>query len=508
MKCLIIQPHSDDAILCCSNFIFGEDFLTKVLTVEKNDKRLLEDKQLSKFIGVKYMNLGIEVMDDYYSEFFKVYGRDAVLSDDNVIPFYKERLGKDKIKELRKALRERVEHYIERGYAIICPMGVGHPFHYLVRYLLRKIEDGFVFYREFPHSYKRKAAEQLNDCKRSFELLSEFSDKETNELKYELAQKFYKSQSGFFFYEHDKIKKLYPEEFYVYGDEESEDTTLAKADRHIKIYVISKGRPNGKTFDLLGRGEVPYTVVVEPQDEEAYRKAGHKNILVLPENNRGFSYTVNYSKNQFDGVNPVVIMDDDILNFFYSVEGERKCSLSVKTRDEIHELFDQMNEQILETDFDIGTIGKSAFDWSSEDVSPKLAYPGSKTRYSGLPVVIIINNKKLTKMDFDENLCFKSDIDYSLKCMYLGLRYAKFIKFLQQTRMNKDGSQSGGLSETYKRIEKIKRSQDILLKRWPDNIVVDPKKKPNNGVPELRIIYKVAANEPAVINECRKLLKL
>ena len=110
-------------------------------------------------------------------------------------------------------------------------------------------------------------------------------------------------------------------------------------------------------------------------------------------------------------------------------------------------------------------------------------------------------------MDFDETLCFKSDIDYALKCMYLGFRYAKFVKFLQQTRMNKDGKQAGGLAETYKKIEKIKHSQDVLLERWPDNIVVDPKKKPNNGVPELRITYKIADNEPAVISECRKLLK-
>ena len=508
MKCLIIQPHSDDAILSCFKFMTDEDFLTKVLTVEKNDKRLSEDKALSKFIGVKYMSLGVEVMDDYYSEFFKVYGRDAVLSDDNVIPFYKERFGKDKIKELRKVLKSKVLEYIERGYMILCPMGVGHPFHYLVRYLLRKIESGFVFYREFPHSYKRKAKKQLEDCQRGFDLLSIFDEKEDNAIKYQLAQKFYKSQSGFFFYEHANVEKLLPEEFYVYKDEESEETINASAERHIKIYVISKGRPNGKTFDFLHRANEPYTVVVEPQDEKAYREAGHENILVLPENDRGFSYTVNYSKNQYDGKNPVVIMDDDICNFFYSVEGEAKISLSLKTGEELHEFFVQLNKQILETDFDIGTIGKSAFDWNTLDVSPRLSQDGARTRYSGLPVVIIINNKKLLKMDFDETLCFKSDIDYALKCMYLGFRYAKFVKFLQQTRMNKDGKQAGGLAETYKKIEKITHSQDVLLKRWPDNIVIDPKKKPNNGIPELRIIYKVSDNEPAVINECRKLLNL
>ena len=500
-KVLIIQPHSDDAILSCSKFLFGEDFKTKVLTVEKNDKRLAEDKKLSEFIGVRYLNLGVEVMDDYYSEFFKEYGRNAVLSDDNVVPFYEKKLGKDKIKEIRIALKRKVSEYENKGYIIVCPLGVGHPFHYLVRYMLRKIESGFVFYREFPHAFKRKALTQLDGYRKEMDLISTFDDKETNTLKYEVAQKFYKSQSGFFFYEHSNILKLHPEEFYIHGEEEEQEEPLASEERHIKIYVISKGRPNGKTFDFLQRGNVPYTVVVEPQDVEAYREAGHENILVLPKNDQGFSYTVNYAKNQYDGKNPVVIMDDDICNFFYSLDGIAKIGLSLKTGEELHEFFDKLNKQILETDFDIGTIGKSAFDWGYTDVSPRVAYEGSKIRYSGLPVVIIINNKKLLKFDFDTKLCFKSDVDYALKCMYLNFRYAKFVHFLQQTKMNKDGKQKGGLSETYKKVENIKRAQEILLKRWPDNMMVDPKKKPNNGVPELKIIYKKAEQTPAIIEE-------
>lgn len=500
-KVLIIQPHSDDALLSCAKFLFSEDFKCKVLTVEKNTKRLLEDEKVSDFIGVKYFNLGVEVMDDYYSEFFKTYGRNAVLNDDNVVGFYKEKLGVDKIKELRIALKKKVSKYIDRGYIIVCPLGVGHPFHYLVRYLLRKIEDNFIFYREFPHAFKKKALKQLEEYRVNLDLLFNFDNKDVNKLKYEVAQKFYRTQSGFFFYEHSNVLKLLPEEFYVKSEEEASASTDTTSERHIKIYVISKDRPNGKTFDFLNRGNIEYTVVVEPQDEEQYRNAGHKNVLVLPKNDQGFSYTVNYSKNQYDGVNPVVIMDDDISNFFYSLDGIAKIGLSLKTGDELHKFFEELNEQILDTDFDIGTIGKSAFDWGYEDVSPRVAYDGSRLKYSGLPVVIIINNKKLLNFDFDTKLCFKSDIDYSLKCMYLGFRYAKFVKFLQQTKMNKDGKQKGGLSETYKNIENIKTAQDILLKRWPDNVLVDPKKKPNNGVPELKIIYKKSNVTPAIIEE-------
>lgn len=507
-KILIIQPHSDDAILSCSNFLFGGDFSTKVLTVEKNDKRLAEDKALSEFIGITYFNLGVDVFDDYYSEFFKEYGRNTELSDTNVVSFYTKHLGKEKIEELKKALLNKVGKYIRLGYIIVCPMGVGHPFHYLVRYLLRKIESGFVFYREFPHSYKRKASLQFDKELEKFEPLFNFSDEEINRLKYAVAQKFYRTQSGFFFYEQANIKKLYSEEYYVYKSEkEDKEKPQTKENKHIKIYVISKGRPNGKTFYYLKLGNVDYTVVVEPQDYEAYKKAGHKNILVLPENDRGFSYTVNYSKSQYDGKNPVVIMDDDILNFFYNYENSKDISLCLKTGEEIYKFFEDMSEEICNTDFDIGTIGKSAFDWNNKNIAPRISYRGSRIRFSGLSVIIIINNKDLLKFDFDEKLCFKSDIDYSLKCMYLGFKYAKFVRFLQQTRMNKEGKQKGGLAETYKNEQNIIDAQKILLERWPDNTIVDKTKKVNHGVDELKITYKVSDNIPPIIRDIRKLLE-
>ena len=501
MKILVIQPHSDDAILSCAHFLLknDEDCVVKVLTIEKNEKRIQEDKKISEIIGVKYLNLGINLIDDLYHDFFEEYGKKAVLNDDNVLEFYVNHFGENKIIELSQTLFDKIKSYKDKGYQILCPLGVGHPFHYLVRYLLRDIENDFIFYREFPHSYKRKAKNQLESELSNLEIFYENSDEEINSLKYKIAQKFYKTQSGFFFYEQNNVKKLYPEEFYVKKND--------KKEKHIKIYVISKDRPNGKTFDLLNRGEVPYTVVVEPQDEQKYRDFGHKNILVLPENDRGFSYTVNYSKSQYDGVNPVVIMDDDITELFFNLEGCTKLSPSLTRYDNISQFFKELNDEICNTDFDIGTIGKSAFDWNNTNIKPKIAYNGTRTSYSGLPVVIIINNPIFLKFDFDESLCFKSDVDYSLKCMYLGLKYAKFIKFVQHTKMNKEGKQKGGLAETYKNTDNIIKVHKILLERWPDNVFVDEKKLKINGIDELRIKYKVSENTPTVITELREKLK-
>ena len=506
-KILIVQPHSDDAILSCSRFLLGDDFKVKVLTIDNDSKRLEEDRKVAKTIGVKYIPFAFDVQDENdYGEFFKQYGKQAELNDDNVLDFYRKRFGRDKIKGFRKALRNKILSYIDKGYVICCPLGIGHPFHYFVRYVLRKIEDDFIFYREFPHSYKRKAKNQFESELKNIELLQDFDDEDVNTLKYEIAQKFYKSQSGFFFYEHDSIKKLYPEEFYIKKAESDAGTVETSGKRHVNFYVISKGRPNGKTFDYFNRCDWPYTVVVEPQDEALYRDAGHKNILVLPKNDMGVSYTLNYSKNQYDGKNPVVIMDDDIMSWFWNLPDIPKLSLSLKTPEELREFFQAFCDDILKEDFDIGTIGKSAFDWNNTNVAPRIAQPGSKTRYFQLAVVFVINSLKLKKFDFDETLKFKSDIDYSLKCMYLGLKVAKFTRFLQQTTMNKDGKQKGGLAETYKKTENLQQANDIMLERWPNNLVVDPKKKPTNGIPELRTIYKVFDEVPNCVKEIQKIL--
>lgn len=505
MKILIIQPHSDDALLSCSRFLFSEQDKVRVLTIDNDPKRIKEDEAVGRMIGIKYISLGFDIQDNNdYKEFFKQF-KGETLNDVNVVKFYSSRFGK-RIKEFRTVLLNKIKHYINKGYVIVCPLGIGHPFHYFVRMQLRNLEDTFIFYKEFPHAYKRKALEQLQDEEKRIDLLLTGDDKEINTLKYEVAQKCYKSQSGFFFYEHGNIVKLHPEEYYTLKVCEEHITTKSKAERHIKIYVISKGRPDGKSFKHLRLCGQPYTVVVEPQDEEAYRKAGHENVLVLPENDRGVSYVMNYVKNLYDGTNPVVMMDDDILSWFYNLPNEPKISLSLKTAEEFKSFFEEMDKEICSTEFDVGTVGKSAFDWNTPDVSPKIVYPGSRSRYFTMAVVWIFNSNKLKVFDFDTTLKFKSDIDYSLKCMYLGFRVAKFMRYLQQTRMNKDGKQKGGLSETYQRTENLMEAQNIMLERWPDNVVIDTKKKPTNGVPELRTIYKVFDNTPKCMTRIQKLV--
>ena len=75
---------------------------------------------------------------------------------------------------------------------------------------------------------------------------------------------------------------------------------------------------------MLKKGGVDYHIVVEKEDVEKYVEAGHERerLIVLPASNRGYSYVVNFCKNTYlrEG-HPVVVMDDDIANFFYSIDG-------------------------------------------------------------------------------------------------------------------------------------------------------------------------------------------
>lgn len=253
-----------------------------------------------------------------------------------------------------------------------------------------------------------------------------------------------------------------------------------------QFFVVSKNRPKCVTTKLLEKGGVDYHIVVEKEDVEKYVEAGHdrKRLIVLPASNRGYSYVVNFCKNTYlRAGRPVVVMDDDIANFFYSIDGEAKCGLSLKTPEELSEFFEEFNREVMETDFEYGTMGKSAFDWSCTDISPRF-------KYGGIPHLIVFKGLRTLELDFDEKLELKCDIDYSLKCMYLGIVYARFVRFLLQSKMNKEANQGGGLQDVYERQERVQRAHNIILKRWPLNARVDDKKKPINGVPELRIVYK------------------
>jgi TET-associated glycosyltransferase-like protein len=109
-----------------------------------------------------------------------------------------------------------------------------------------------------------------------------------------------------------------------------------------QIYIPSKGRPDFATARLFNEPHPPcidpyvvvdidmeekprpYTVFLEPQDFEAYRKAGHASIVVLPENDKGIAYArqaiLDYAIQ--NGDKWFWMIDDDVIQFSaYQLDG-------------------------------------------------------------------------------------------------------------------------------------------------------------------------------------------
>lgn len=215
MNYLIIQPHSDDALLNCGHLLFAPNVRVHILTVENDPKRAEEDRRLYDFLQIPVEHLPLDgFKDDSYYGFNKAY---KSMNVENCYKFLNEYYGRSTLDEIEDALKSRVQEFLKgkRGWTIMAPWGVGHPFHLFVRETLQNTVSILEYYREFPHSYKRRAQVQYQEQLKEYTLKGTYPVEEFHDVKFKLATKFYRTQSGFFFYENGYIKKMLPEEVYV-----------------------------------------------------------------------------------------------------------------------------------------------------------------------------------------------------------------------------------------------------------------------------------------------------
>jgi len=211
-KLLLIQPHSDDILFSCAHALLGEGYEVQVLTVENNAKRIQEDKNLYEFLNIPFHHLTVEFDDQSYYGYFKQF---KTVNHENALNYLTEYWGEDKLTEISQALYAFIRKFqkINPDYKIVAPFGQSHPFHYFVHWLISAQAN--YFYREFPHSYKKRAKEQFENSLVDFELYKSIPTVEIHDIKFDLAKRFYKSQSGLLWFEQGYIKKMLPEEIYV-----------------------------------------------------------------------------------------------------------------------------------------------------------------------------------------------------------------------------------------------------------------------------------------------------
>lgn len=219
-KYLIVSPHSDDALLCCShNLLYPEQYKVRVLTVENDEKRVKEDKALFDFLQIPYSHLEVDFRDESY---YGYKGRYKDMTVESVYKFLREYFGAPKLNEIEEAIVSWVNDFLSHhdGYTVLAPWGVGHPFHLFVRETIQKTVSYAEYYRDFFHSFKKRAKPQVERQLEEYRLAKSFPVEEFKDVKWELAKKFYRSQSSFLFFEQGYIKKDLAEEVYLRKDDE------------------------------------------------------------------------------------------------------------------------------------------------------------------------------------------------------------------------------------------------------------------------------------------------
>lgn len=214
-KLLLIQPHSDDLLFSCSHLLFSEEYEKEILTIENNPKRIAEDKRLYGFLGIPFHHLEVDFDDQSYYGYHKKYKEVNVSGMEEYLTEY---FGKEKLEEIRTAFKEFINKRSNEDFIIVAPWGIGHPFHLFVRCMIERFcrsSREIWFYREFPHSYKKRSQAQVKNQSEDYDLISSVSVEEFDDVKWGLAKKFYKTQSSLLWFEQGYIKKKLNEEIYT-----------------------------------------------------------------------------------------------------------------------------------------------------------------------------------------------------------------------------------------------------------------------------------------------------
>ena len=212
-KVLLVQPHSDDIMFSATYYLFNRAKYKKMtlLTVESDEKRLAEDLSMAEHFNLKQIKFPIEYQDKTYYTYYKTLDRKTYNLEDSLEACVEE-LGLNKLLKIKARLVKTVKKYKEKGYEIVVPLGVGHPMHQFIADSLKDLAD--VFYRDFPHSYKRKTKQPMLDRLEDYKLSFTHFDKDQHDEKFKLLYQFYKTQRSLLWFEKGYIEKDLAEEFY------------------------------------------------------------------------------------------------------------------------------------------------------------------------------------------------------------------------------------------------------------------------------------------------------
>ena len=200
-KILIVQPHSDDALISLFTLINDKKNTVHILTIEKDEKRFQEDLK----IPLHFSNVTIlpafgepahfSARGPYYKlrNAKKMTGRDFSR-------YYSRLMKTPRYSYWKRKLRKKIRGYINKGFDVFLPCGIGHPEHWLVTNAIEGIQT--YFYRDLPHAVKRK---NKNELEKFIHGKRVAMNNRSPKIKLRKLKKIYKSQRILFWYDEKNV---------------------------------------------------------------------------------------------------------------------------------------------------------------------------------------------------------------------------------------------------------------------------------------------------------------
>jgi hypothetical protein len=251
------------------------------------------------------------------------------------------------------------------------------------------------------------------------------------------------------------------------------------------IFIPSKARvDNAKFIDFLKEQGCSATIVIEKEDEQAYRnKFGPLfKYLILPESNQGITYVRNFIKSYTEEIyssgtedsedyRRFWMCDDDISNLYYR-EGTKmvKSGLNVLLGAERQM---QLNPSVALLALDYQQLA-----WSAGE---------KEINYDSFCDVCVLHDNKLTKgMRYDAFVEGKEDRDFAMQVIKANYNTARTT--LYAFAAPKNGSNKGGLKEIFYDAGREETCADRMAQKWGPEICSRITK--DDGRPDVKIHWK------------------
>ena len=250
----------------------------------------------------------------------------------------------------------------------------------------------------------------------------------------------------------------------------------------LPVYIPTRGRAaDCRTARLLDKQRMPYTLVVEAPEAQAYADRHPDAItLALEAEGRGISYARNatLAAMRAAGHRWAWMLDDDITGFCVAPKG--RC-----TRAPASEVLVGAAEVIMaDPEVAYGALEYVQYAWQTDRPNRgMLVGPGY------CDVAVLVDTRKTFPIRYRGYVDLKEDRDFVLQVLALGHKTARATRFAFECPAN--GSNPGGLSPTYAEAGKEVEACRRMVELWGPGVCREIRKP--DGRRDVRINWRAFA---------------